>query len=79
MRYPNISIEAVMEKNPDIIMLVNMGDITEKEVLKWNQYKTINAVKNKKVFMLNASDVFTPTPKTFLKGLKILQSKILED
>jgi len=79
MRYPNISIEAVMEKNPDIIILVNMGDISNKEIKRWNKYKTINAVKNKKIFMLNASDIFTPTPKTFLKGLKILQSKILED
>ena len=79
MRYPNISIEAVMEKKPDIIILVNMGDITEKEITKWNKYKTIPAVKNKKIFMLDANDIFTPTPKTFLKGLKILQSKILED
>ena len=79
MRYPNISIEAVMKKNPDIIILVNMGDITEKEISKWNKYRTIPAVKNKKIFMLNASDIFTPTPKTFLKGLKILHSKILED
>lgn len=79
MRYPNISIEAVMEKKPDIIILVNMGDITEKEIIKWNKYKTIPAVKNKKIFMLDANDIFTPTPKTFLKGLKILQSKILED
>jgi len=79
MRYPNISIEAVMKKNPDIIILVNMGDITEKEIIKWNKYKTIPAVKNKKIFMLDANDIFTPTPKTFLKGLKILQSKILED
>ena len=76
MRYPNISIEAVLEKNPDIIILVNMGDISNKEINKWNKYKTINAVKNKKVFMLDANDIFTPTPKTFLKGLKILRSKI---
>jgi iron complex transport system substrate-binding protein len=79
MRYPNISIEAVIEKNPDIIILVNMGDISTKEIKRWNKYKTINAVKNKKIFMLNANDIFTPTPKTFLKGLKILHSKILEN
>ena len=76
MRYPNISIEAVMKKNPDIIILVNMGDITEKEIIKWNKYKTIPAVKNKKIFMLDANDIFMPTPKTFLRGLKILQKQL---
>ena len=76
MRYPNISIESVIEKNPDIFMLVNMGDVSEQEIAKWNKYKNIAAVKNNKIFLLEANDIFTPTPKKFLNGIKVLQEKV---
>ena len=76
MRYPNISVESVIEKNPDIIMLVNMGDVSEQEIAKWNKYKNITAVKNNKIYLLEANDIFTPTPKKFLNGIKVLQEKV---
>ena len=76
MRYPNISVESVIEKNPDVIMLVNMGDVSDQEILKWNKYKNITAVKNNKIFLLEANDIFTPTPKKFLNGIKVLRNKI---
>ena len=76
MRYPNISVESVIEKNPDIIMLVNMGDVSEQEIAKWNKYKKISAVKNNKIYLLEADDIFTPTPKKFLNGIKVLQNKL---
>lgn len=76
MRYPNISAESVIEKNPDIIMLVNMGDVSDQEIAKWNKYKNITAVKNNKIYLLEANDIFTPTPKKFLNGIKVLQNKL---
>lgn len=76
MRYPNISVESVIEKNPDIIMLVNMGDVSDQEILKWNKYKNITAVKNNKIYLLEADDIFTPTPKKFLNGIKVLRNKL---
>jgi len=76
MRYPNISVESVIEKNPDIILLVNMGDVSDQEIYKWNKYKNITAVKNNKIFLLEADDIFTPTPKKFLNGIKVLQEKL---
>ena len=76
MRYPNISVESVIEKNPDIILLVNMGDVSDQEILKWNKYKKITAVQNKKIFLLEADDIFTPTPKKFLNGIKVLKKKL---
>lgn len=76
MRYPNISAESVIEKNPDIIMLVNMGDVSEQEIAKWNKYKNITAVKNNKIYLLEANDIFTPTPKRFLNGIKVLRNKL---
>lgn len=79
MRYPNINIESVILKNPDIILLVNMGDITYEEMQRWKQIKTINAVKNNKIYMLDVNDIFTPTPLTFLKGVKIILKTLYPD
>ena len=76
MRYPNISVESVIEKNPDVILLVNMGDVSDQEIYKWNKYKNITAVKNNKIYLLEANDIFTPTPKRFLNGIKVLRSKL---
>ena len=76
MRYPNISVESVIEKNPDVIMLVNMGDVSDQEILKWNKYKNITAVKNNRIYLLEANDIFTPTPKRFLNGIKVLRQKL---
>ena len=76
MRYPNISVESVIEKNPDVIMLVNMGDVSEQEIVKWNKYKNITAIKKNKIYLLEANDIFTPTPKRFLNGIKVLQNKL---
>ena len=78
MRYPNINIESVLEKNPDIIILVDMGDVGKEEVKRWKKYKSLNAVKNNKIFMLDAKEIFTPTPKTFLDGLKKIQKIFYE-
>ncbi|AKL97774.1 ABC transporter substrate-binding protein [Endomicrobium proavitum] len=75
-RYPQIDIEDVLKKNPDIIILVNMGDISLQETKNWLKYKNINAVKNNKVFMLDVNDIFTPTPLTFAIGVEII-SKII--
>lgn len=72
-RYPNVTLETVVEKNPDVIILVNMGDIGKEEMLNWDKYKNVNAVKNNRLYMLEANDIFTPTPKTFLKGVKIVE------
>lgn len=72
MRYPSVDIESVLEKNPEIIVLVNMGDISKEETETWKKYKTLNAVKSGKIFMIDVNDIFTPTPSTFAKGVKIL-------
>jgi len=79
MRYPNVTMESVIIKNPDIILLVNMGDITFEEMQRWKKIKTINAVKNNKIYMLDVNDIFTPTPLTFLKGVKIILKTVYRD
>ncbi|MCL1972688.1 MAG: helical backbone metal receptor [Endomicrobia bacterium] len=72
MRYPSISREDVIERNPDIIILVNMGDISKDEIKNWEKYNTVTAVRNKRVYMIDVNDIFTPTPSTFAKAVKLL-------
>ncbi|MCL2389960.1 MAG: helical backbone metal receptor [Endomicrobia bacterium] len=75
-RYPQADVEVVVSRNPDIIILVNMGDITDYEVNRWKKYKTLKAARNNKIFMIDVNSIFTPTPGTFADGVKILAEKI---
>jgi iron complex transport system substrate-binding protein len=79
MRYLAVNIEDIVKRNPDIVVLVNMGDVGNEEIRNWSKYKTIKAVKNNKVFMISADDIFVPTPLTFAKGVAVLAKVIYED
>jgi iron complex transport system substrate-binding protein len=79
MRYPPVSIEDVIERNPDIIILVDMGDISKDEIKNWNKYGMVTAVRNKRVYMIDANDIFTPTPLTFARGVKIIAETVLPE
>jgi len=76
MRYFSVNMEDVLEKNPDIVILVNMGDISAEELANWQRYKSVNAVKNSKVFMLDVNELFTPTPSSFAKGISIISKTL---
>ncbi|MDR1928489.1 MAG: helical backbone metal receptor [Endomicrobium sp.] len=78
LRYFPVSIEDVINRNPNIILLINDKYINIKEKRKWEKYKIINAVKNKKVFMIDTCILLEPTPLKFAKGLIILE-KIIYD
>ncbi|MCA6072633.1 MAG: helical backbone metal receptor [Endomicrobium sp.] len=78
-RYLSVDIEDVIERNPDIILLVNTGYFNSQEPENWKKYKTINAVKNNKVFMINSDNIFATTPLTFANGVKIITQAIYGD
>ena len=65
-----ITREAVIASNPDVIFVVTMGIVGEEERKVWESYSTINAAKNKKVFIIDSNDSCTPTPVTFVKTLE---------
>ena len=65
-----ITREAVIASNPDVIFVVTMGIVGEEEKNVWESYSTINAAKNKKVFIIDSNDSCTPTPVTFVKTLE---------
>jgi iron complex transport system substrate-binding protein len=79
MRYPPVNIEDVIERNPGIIILVNMGDISGEELKTWKKYAAVSAAQNNKIYMIEADDIFTPTPAAFAKGVKLLASTIFPE
>ncbi|MDR3281979.1 MAG: helical backbone metal receptor [Endomicrobium sp.] len=77
--YFPIDIEDVVKRNPDIILIANMGRISNEEKKTWGKYKMINAVKSNKIFILDFNYMLIPTPVTFAESLKILVKTIYGD
>ncbi len=70
IRYPRVSREEVLSKNPQVIILVTMGDVTGKERTYWQKFKDLEATKNNRIYVVDADKVCRPTPISFLAGLK---------
>jgi len=65
---PRISIEAVLNKNPDAI-IAGMTKDRKDWLLQWNKWDTINAVKHKQVYAINADLLVRQTPR-ILQGTR---------
>lgn len=63
------SREKVLEINPDVIIIVTMG-ITEEEKRTWMKFKTLSAVKNNRVYVIDSYKISSPTPLSFAKTLE---------
>ncbi len=64
------SREKVVESNPDIIIIVTMGVTGRREKEIWEKYKTLNAVKNDRIYIMDSYKICSPTPPGFVKTLK---------
>ncbi|MDR0915163.1 MAG: helical backbone metal receptor [Endomicrobium sp.] len=75
--YFPIGIEDLIKRNPDIIIHTKYNNVVIDTF--WKQYtRVLNAVKNKKIFMIDNKSIFSPTPLTFVTNLQILVNKIYE-
>jgi len=68
--YPRVSREEVLRRNPEVIVLVTMGNVTAKEKMYWRKFKDIDAVKDDRIYVIDGNKVCRPTPVSFLTGLK---------
>lgn len=67
------SREKVLRENPDVILIATMGSSKkagEVEKKRWLQFTSIQAVKDNRVHVLDPELICSPTPVTFVKGLK---------
>lgn len=71
-----INREFVLMKNPDVIIIVNMGISGEEEKKIWESYPFLNAVKNKKIFFVESDMASTPNPPDFLSTLESIREQL---
>ncbi len=64
------SREEILRQNPDVIIITTMGIIAEEEKINWQKFKSINAVKNNRIYVLDAYKICSPTPVSFVVTLK---------
>ncbi len=69
-----VSKESIVFRNPDIILISSMGGIGDQEKENWKKYKSINAVKKDRIFILKSAS--TPTVKDFVDNLETIINKI---
>jgi iron complex transport system substrate-binding protein len=66
--YPQVSMEEVIRRNPDVIIDMGHSDMlseSQKENVKqvWRKYSFLNAVRQNKVFPISADYFVTPGPR----------------
>ncbi|MHB9155458.1 MAG: ABC transporter substrate-binding protein [Endomicrobiales bacterium] len=71
-RYPRISREEVVRRDPDVIILVTMGDVTEDEKRSWERFKQVKAVRSGSIFTLKDSFFTDPTPPAIADGVETM-------
>ena len=60
------SREKVIEDKPDVIIISSMGtENSETGKQEWEKFKTIPAVKNNRIYLINSYDLCSPNPATF--------------
>ena len=71
-----VSKETVLVKNPDIIVIVAMGEMGKQSIDTWKKYNSLKAVQNNQLFILDANKACTPTPISFVDVLEDLIKKL---
>jgi len=71
--YPRFSREQVLDLNPDILIITSMSRsaIFRKVKAQWSRWKNMEAVRNRRIFMVDSNLFDRPTPR-LLDGLELL-------
>lgn len=64
------SREKVLKDNPDVIIITTMGIAGDEEKKNWKRYKTISAVKNNRIYIVDSYKLCSPTPVSFVSTLE---------
>lgn len=75
--YPLVSLESVLVKNPEVIIIPHHSGSAGAKSEIWKNWPEITAVKEKRIFTLNGDLLHRFTPRA-LDGLKLLCEKIDE-
>lgn len=76
--YPRPSIEDAVHRNPDVVVVLALGGSIkpfQMMAAKWTQFKGVQAVKSKNIYVLQGDSVLRPTLR-LLEGLSLLEKTI---
>lgn len=73
-----ISREAVVARNPDVIVIAEMGGFGQHEKGVWLKYPVVSAVQNKRVFLISSETSCNPSPANFVSALEDIYNFIYE-
>ncbi len=63
------SSEMVLKKDPEVIIISDMGIDNGHEKDYWRRYKSVSAVKNHAIFSIDSYHLCSPTPVSFVQTL----------
>jgi iron complex transport system substrate-binding protein len=69
--YPRFGMEEILKRSPEVILISSMnpkGDY-QKIFLEWSRWKTIPAVKNKRIHLIDSDLIDRPSPR-IIEGLE---------
>lgn len=61
-----ISKEWLIRENPEVILIMDMGDIAVQEIKNWKKFKSLSATENNKIFILDADSLASPVLPDFI-------------
>lgn len=64
-RYPIYSLEELVAQDPDVILVVSMGDITDEALAMWKSFPGLKAVRNGRIYVLDADKFCSPSLAEF--------------
>ena len=70
LEHGTMTRESILLKNPDLIIIAEMGGFGEQEQKVWKAYDGMTAVKNDKVFLIASETSCSPTPANFVSALE---------
>nr|WP_319999375.1 helical backbone metal receptor [uncultured Draconibacterium sp.] len=70
LEHGTMTRESILLKNPDVIIIAEMGGFGEQEQKVWKGYTSMSAVKNDKVFLIASETSCSPTPANFVLALE---------
>lgn len=73
------SRERVLEKDPDVILIVTMGITGDRERKIWEGFKNLKAVRNNSIYIIDSYKMCSPTPVSFAQMLEELAGILHEN
>ncbi|MBN1823138.1 MAG: cobalamin-binding protein [Endomicrobiales bacterium] len=67
-RHPQVSLEEVVKRNPEVIILVSMGAESGEVLENWKKLPEISAVRNERVYFVDSALFGEPTPDSIAEG-----------